>query len=143
MSSGSSSGAPARKWGQCSKACLSRSKLVFMEHIGTHRISFNFKHWCVEITVDCPEHGRQIWIVEKELRSAHAAADHQYFINHCVVMWCGRYATYLCKEQSRLMKPSATLDSVYDIVMGWTENGYNWANDNCATFANQMSSALP
>jgi hypothetical protein len=27
--------------------------------------------------------------------------------------------------------------------MGWRANGYNLANDNCATFANQMSSALP
>jgi hypothetical protein len=114
-----------------------------MEHVGTHRIVFNFKHWCVEIYVDCPIHGRQRWVVEKEMYSAHAAADHQYFINNCVVMWCGYYATYLCKERYRPMNSMATLDTVYNIAMGWRANGYNLANDNCATFANQMSSALP
>jgi hypothetical protein len=114
-----------------------------MEHVGTHRTVANFKHWCVEIYADCPTHGRQRWVVEKEMRDAHAAAGDQYFINHCVVMWCGYYATYLCKERYRSMNRSTTLDTVYNIVMGWRENGYNWLNDNCATFANEMSNALP
>jgi hypothetical protein len=114
-----------------------------MEHVGTHTVTFNFKHWCVEIIVDCSKHGQQRWIVEKERSSAHAAANHQYFINNCVAIWCGYYATYLYREQYRRMNSSATLDTVYNIVMKWTENGYNWANDNCATFANQMSNVLP
>ena len=140
--SSSSSISTPRTWGRCSKDCLHRSKIYYFEHCGVENVAFAFKHWCVYIYVNCEEHGNQRWTVEKELSSCHPAKDHQCFWNHCIVFWCGYYDSYLCKENGRSVG-NVPLIRAYNIAMKWNGNGYNWMNDNCATFANEIDRALP
>ncbi|CAF1343188.1 unnamed protein product [Adineta ricciae] len=132
----------SRKWGSCSRDCLCRSKIYFLEHKGIHRVAFNFKHWCVYLYVQCEIHGQQRWTVEKEFKKDHAAQDNQCFWNNCVVMWCGHYDSFLCTEKARCIS-NQPLNVAYNVAITWSSNGYNWMNDNCATFANDYDRRLP
>ncbi|CAF1215727.1 unnamed protein product [Adineta ricciae] len=104
--------------------------------------TFNFKHWCVYLYVECEKHERQRWTVEKEFKKDYAAQYHQCFWNNCVVMWCGHYDSFLCTERARRIS-NQPLNVAYNMAITWSSNGYNLMNDNCATFANDYDRRLP
>ena len=58
------------------------------------------------------------------------------FWNNCVVMWCGHYDSFLCTENGRRIN-NQPLNVAYNVAISWSENEYNWMNNNCATFANE------
>jgi hypothetical protein len=132
---------PPRNWGLCTRGCLNISHLQSMEHIATHIVAFDFKHWCVKIVADCSVHGRQTWVVEIEEPTKHATASNQCFHNEGVVMWCGIYETFLngYEKSFSSLNQTYTLTSIHDIVMSWYDNKYSLIHNNCGYFANQFS----
>jgi hypothetical protein len=134
---GSSKNCPDKVWGKCTKSCASKTTVQEITTKATHYVAFGFKHWLNEIDVYCEDHGYQCWTVEKERAKTTPNSSSQIYKNHCIVMWCGYYATYMIEERRQIIHAN-TLHKIVDYITNIKENGYMLMHDNCATFSNDI-----